>query len=540
MSGSSLGALVNNAGRNALNLYAKNLRFSRRSALAGAGGLAAALGLGACTDTSDVGSSAGGVPSVSSGVFNIPNPKNPLPSGKASIRWQDSGDNKANFFKPFFAAYQKKHPNVSIDYNGSDWSEIQQVISLGIRNGSEPDVFQLPSSIPIPTAVANKWIGAYDDVIENWADIRKSYPPGVFVNGVTDFGGKTYALPLVGGQRFNNLLLYNEDHAAKSDVDFSQISTWDDFRTSLKKITRKGSGQYYGLIVGLAQSGSLSGPISVMAEMAGLNGGLAGAASGLGINWKTGEFNFTDPIAVAAVELFLAIHSDGSFFPGSVSLTQDNAHDRFPQGVAATMLDGPWCIVQWETENAGFPFGVNLPPQKDPNNMWPATYGAGGNGKWVFKAKSPSRPFIGDIFSYISSDAAQTIWGSLDRAADPPPRLNSLSKAKLTNLESKGVTLAKEHMVIAPEPAARNRDVSLVYQNLKPPTPSYSDVIVGLITGQIKSGVQAAMKDLDTRYNKALDAAIALTNHRGGKVSRDDFVLKDWDPKSPYSKLYGA
>lgn len=519
------------------NWNAINGKLSRRAALGAIGGSAAALALAACTDTSGVSSSSSG-PTATNVKFNIPDPSRPLPGAKAQIRWQDSGDNKENFFKPFFAAYQKKHPNVTVNYTGSDWSQIQQVISLGIRNGSEPDVFQLPSQISIPTAVQNKWLGAYDDIIENWADIRNSYPPGVFVNGVTDFGGKTYAIPLVGGQRFNDLLLYDKDISQQSDVDFSQVSTWDDFRSSLKKITKKGAGKYYGLIVGLAQSGSLSGPISVMAEMAGLHGGLAGNASGLGINWKTGEFNFTDPIAIAAIELFLAIHSDGSFLPGSVSLTQDNAHDRFPQGVAAVIFDGPWSIVQWETENAGFSFDANIPPQQDPNNVWPTTYGPGGNGKWVYKAHSSNAPFIGDIFSYLTSDTAQTIWGQLDRAADPPPRLNSLSKAKLTELERKSVDLAKQYMVIAPEPAARNQDISQVYENLKAPTPAYSDVIVGLLTGQIKSSVQAAMKDLDTRYNKALDDAIALVNKRGGKVSRDDFVFKDWNPKSPYSKLY--
>ena len=77
----------------------------------------------------------------------------------AKLRWMDSGDQKAYFFKPFFAAYHKKNPGVTVNYDGSSWSQIQQVITLGIRNGSAPDVFQLPPQITIPNAVANGWIG---------------------------------------------------------------------------------------------------------------------------------------------------------------------------------------------------------------------------------------------------------------------------------------------------------------------------------------------------------------------------------------------
>lgn len=512
-------------------------RVTRRSALKVLGGGALAAAAAGCTNTSDTGAQPGASIPTSSTLFNIPNASPALPSGKFSVRWTDSGDQKAYFFKPFFTAYQKKHPNVTVNYSGTNWTQIQQVITLGISNGSDPDVFQLPGSITIPKAVASHWIGAYDDIVPNWDQVRKSYPPGVFVNGITDFSGKTYAVPLVGGQRFNNLSMYNRDYTDRADVDIDQIISWDDWRAALKKITKQGNGKYYGILMGISATSALSDPISTMAQMAGLRGGL-GIGSSLGVDWKTGEFNFTNPLAAEAIELFLAINSDGSFLPGSTSLDGAGASGRMPQGAAATLFDGPWDISLWHTQNPKFNLGLNIPAQANVKAITPTSYGPGGAGKWVYKVSSKAKPVIGDIFSYLTTAAAQTVWTKLDLAADPPPIASSLNQVGLTDTEKTSLSLAKKYMVIAPEPAVRNPDVSTVYQVIKAPTPSFSDVCVGLFTGQIKGGVKPALKGLQDRYDKALDDAIAAVNKQGGKVSRDDWVFSDWDPDKPYSKLY--
>ena len=88
----------------------------------------------------------------------------------STIRGQsqtDSGDRKANFLKPFFDAYHAKHDNVSVIYSGPNWTAIQQEITLGVRNGTAPDVFQLPSTITLAQAFVNKWVGAYDDIVQD-------------------------------------------------------------------------------------------------------------------------------------------------------------------------------------------------------------------------------------------------------------------------------------------------------------------------------------------------------------------------------------
>lgn len=507
-------------------------RMTRRRMLTAATAGLVGAGLAGCTDTSDV-PSGGGAPTTEAS-FAIQDPKTPLPSDPVSLRWMDSGDQKAYFFKGLFAAYQAKHDNVSITYDGSNWGQIQQVITLGIRNGTEPDVFQLPGSISIPTAVANGWIGSFDDIVPDLAEAKKRYPPGVFVNGITDFDSKTYAIPLVTGRRFNNLLMFNADYATMADVDPSQVMSWDDFRAMLQKITKQGAGKYFGLVMGLAADAHLSNVISVMAQMAGVAGGVA-VGGNPGFDWRTGEMNFTNPLTAEALELFLAINSDQSFVPGSNSLDDAGARGRMPQGAAGVIFDGPWDIELWQTQNPGFHLGLGLPPQADPAAVHPMTYAPGGNGKWVYKAKTSASTVIGDIFAYITTPDAQVQWTKLDGAADPSPMTSAIDQGGLQGLSAQSVQIAEDNMVLGPEPAARNADVSKVYQALISPTPSFSDVCVGLITGQIDQSVKSALQGCQDRYNKAFDAAITQVRKRGGNVTRDDWMFSDWDPTKPYA-----
>ncbi|MFC7619289.1 ABC transporter substrate-binding protein [Microlunatus sp. GCM10028923] len=502
-------------------------RLDRRRLLQLAAGVPAALSLAACTDTSDVASQAEQTaPSVD---FKIP-ANDGLPVGETKLRWVDSGDQKAEFFKPFFDEYRKVHGNVGVDYQGTNWNTIQQQVTLGLRNGTAPDVFQLPPSVTLAQAVENKWVGAFDDIVPDWRAVRSRFPAGTFANGVTDFDGKSYGAP-VSSATFSNLLLYNEDLVAKAGHDFSKIVSWDVFRTALRDVTKQGDGKYYGIIMGLTQPGQLSGSISTLAQMAGVAGGIGG------IDWRTGEYTYTHPIAEEAVELFLAINSDGSLFPGSTSIDAPGARGRFPQGVAAVILQGPWNIRPWTKADPNFPLALNIPPQRDPDAIQPIGYGPGGSNRYVYSSLTKAAPYIGDVWSYLLSERGQQAWAVLDGPADPAILPSSFDQVKLPELEQRSVEINKEHLVLTPWPGVRNPDVETVERVLKPLQPSFSDVCVGLLTGQL-TGVRQQLKSLQDRADRALDEAIATARKRGADVSRDDYVFSDWDPATSYDKLY--
>ncbi|HVX43567.1 MAG TPA: extracellular solute-binding protein [Mycobacteriales bacterium] len=510
---------------------------SRRSALQAMAAAGLGLGLAACTDTSNSSDSS---ESTVVGDFTIPDSGAKLPKGDTTLRWVDSGDQKAVFFKQFFDAYHQKHSNISIHYDGTNWNAIQQQITLGVRNGTAPDVFQLPAQMPKPDAVKNGWVGAVDDIVPNWPEVKKRYPKGMFVNGVTDFDGKTYGMPFTSNNRINNMLLFNVDYAEKAGYDLAHdVLSWDGFRAAARKLTKQGDGKYYGIIFGLTQAGTLSGPASMMAEMSGLRGGVdAGNTANSGIDWKTGNFNYTNDLAIEIVETLLALKQDGSVVPGSTSIDDPGARERMPQGSAALMFSGPWVIRQWKQDNADFRFGLNVPPQQNVHDIRPLSIAPGGPNQWFYSSRTKYGAVIGDLYNYIASLAGQKQWAKLDGSADPAAFPAALRSTKFDALESRALDIGRTYTRLRPDPAARNTDVTKVYREYVAPSPNFNDTLVGLYTGQVHTSVPKAMKSLQDRSEQALEKAIAKARSRGAHVSRDDWVFPDWDPQQPYTKLY--
>jgi multiple sugar transport system substrate-binding protein len=510
----------------ALNRYDARHPISRRAMLqllaVGGAGLAAT----ACAVSTQT---AAPPQKVSAGDFQIPNSGAKLPAENVTLRWMDSGDQKAVFFKAFFPVYHDKHPNVTVQYDGTNWNAIQQVIILGVRNGTAPDVFQLPLSITPQQAVANKWVGSVDDIVPNWPEVKKRFPSGIFANGITDFGGKTYGVPFTGNNRIENLFLFNEDYMKKAGYDpSSKVLTWDELRAACKKCTQQGAGKYYGIITGIAQASQLSGIVDTLAEMAGAHGNQ--------FNPLTGHYNFTSDQYIEATELLMAIKSDGSFLPGSTSLDAPGARGRFPQGDAAILFQGAWNIPAWKLTNPDFHLGLNLPPVKtDVASAFPISHKPGGSNIWYRSAVTKLGPVIGDIFNYLATVNGQTQWAEYDGAGDPSAFPQAITHAKLDPLSQRAFTIASKWAVIGPEPAVRNLKIGDVYLAEKLPTPSYSETIVGLFTGQLGSDVKAVMTKLQSSYERMLDDAIKLVNQREGtSITRDDFVFKNWNPRQSY------
>lgn len=499
----------------------------RMLGLVGAGG--AAMAAAACTDTSDSPEPGSDTPKVESD-FNIPDPAGEIPAG--DIRWVDSGDMKAKFFEAFFPEYEKARPGVKVDYQGSNWNAITEVISTGLRNGTAPDVFQLPSQITMGQAVSEGWIGAYDDIVPDFAEIKKRFPPWSFSPGANEFSGKTYGMPITGQGRLGTLMLFNADYTQNLDVDLAnEVIDWKQLREILKQLTEEGEGNYFGTLFSLAQPNGT--PVGPFAQMAGMHGGPDQ------IDLTTGEWNCTNPLLLESIELILQLKSDGSVHPDSPNMDAPDARGRMPQGQAAMMFQGPWNIPLWREENPEFNLDLNLPPQRDPNDIWKMTYGPGGSNQWVYHAKSKHTAIIGDIMSYVCSEDGQIQFGLHDGAADPPSLPEAVKQLKLDELQQKALELGNQWTLIAPDPAAANPDVTMVLEEQEQPTPNFSDTIVGLYTGEDKDDVETAMHKLADRQEQSLEDAIKVAKQRrGAKVDRDDWVFADWDPRKPYTKLY--
>lgn len=512
-------------------------QLSRRQALRLAGGTAAAMLAGdvltaaTATATAQTGA-ATPAPVASPAAITIVPTGAQLPTEPTTFTWMARGaGSKAIFLKQLFPAYQQAHPNITIQYEGLPPAELTRVLPLGVRNGNAPDAFEATDTIPVSQMVREGWIRPIDDIMPNFEEWKQSVPPGVLVDGITVFDGKVYGFPYLSNKAYQTLTLYNSTYMQETGYDPSaKPLTWDEFRDAAKKITEQGQGDYYGFIIGGKQAGQWGGAASSLAEMAGAAGGP--------INWSTGQYQYTAEPFKAAIDLLVALNTDGSVFPGVLQLDNVDVRAQVASGVAGMILEGPWNIPVWKQDYPGFQFGVGSQPIPNSGEQIPIGIGPGAWLPIFVYAESEHPEIAGDIFSYLASEDGQTafatITGGFPLALSETARQKAREAGGIDPRMIQAYSLFDEQVRTAPDPRARNPEVELVYLELQNLTPSFGEVVQGLFTGQL-GDAQAALQDLQDRSEAELERAIKAARDKGAQVSRDDWVFPNWDPTQDYT-----
>ncbi len=195
---------------------------------AGAAALLAACGGGKPASTpaapaTTAASTASGSAPASNGAIVIANSGAKLPTEGVKFNWVDSGDAKALFFKPYFAAYSQAHPNIAITYDPLPFDKITTLLPIGFQNNNAPDVFQLPGQISLGQAIQNGWARPIDDLIPDFDTWKAAFPPGSFLTGLNVFEGKTYGPPLTNPGGDTSLCYYYPPSDWKSGQPRSSI-----------------------------------------------------------------------------------------------------------------------------------------------------------------------------------------------------------------------------------------------------------------------------------------------------------------------------
>ncbi|GLQ55908.1 ABC transporter substrate-binding protein [Devosia nitrariae] len=492
---------------------------SRRSFLAGTAALGAATFLGTRR--------------ASAYDFNIPEPIGEL-KADGPFRWLDSGDQKAVFFRQFFEQYGRER-GIETVYDGLPFTEIATVLPLGIRNNTAPDVFCLPLGAQPSSAVQEGWVRSYDDLIPDIESWKAKFPAGAFLEGLNMFDGKTYGLPYTSGRYCAATLLFNRK--LMNDAGFdpeSEPLTWDTFREAARKITEGSGGRTYGFIIGGAQVNRWNDVVRTLAQLAGASCGAGSIYAG--IDFRTGEVVFDADQFVEAVELLIAMQSDGSIFPGSMSMNAPQARAFMPQGAAGMILQGPWNVPQWERENPDFDFGLAQPPTPQGVEQGYTTgEGVASQGVTVYiNALSRNPEIAADVFHYLGTEQGQIDWANIDGVADAPVFRSAIENSQMSERSRAVVALFDKFVRVGPNPFVANAQLSEVAKAYSPPTPSLAETVQGLVTGQIQ-GVKESLTELVSATNTALDAAIETAKANGAEVSRDDFVFGNWDPSKDYT-----
>lgn len=512
----------------------RNLRsFSRRQFLHLLGGAGAISLLGACGTSSPAAApttqasaaAATAAPATASGPIRIPSTGAQLPTEQVTLRWIDSGGPKSFFTKQYLAAYQQAHPNITIQYDALSFSEIGKVVPLGIQSGNAHDIFQLPLNVTPGQAVREGWITALDDVIPNFAAWKAAFPNGSFLQGINEFDGKIYSFPWISERRYDTLTVFNPELMQRAGYDLAtKPLTWDEFRSAAKKVTEQGKGQYYGLIIG-AKDPNYFTRFQRLAQLAGASGG--------DINWKTGQYQYTSDGFLAAIDLLLALKSDGSIFPGSTGLDQTSAGTTFATGVAGMYLDGPWRIWITLQESTDFIFDVTGAPQPTADTTATITYLPLPTQQLYVYADSPQKIVAGDALSYIGTEEGQAAVsaltnGTLQMAFPTANQQASDPRSQRAN------ELFERDMRRGPILTVRNPDAEKANLELKAAKPSLGEIIQGIYSGQL-TDPRAALQDLQDRSEAELERAIKAAQAKGAQVSRDDWAFPNWDPSRDYA-----
>lgn len=506
---------------------ATGIGMTRRSFLAVSGGLTAAA-LTGCSPRS------GGTHGGPNGDIKIPAPKVKLPKGKVSFSLMDSDDTKAPFWKQLFDAYQKKHPNISCTYDGMPWNKIEEVLPLGIKNGTAQDGIQLPTTIPLTRAVSDGWLAPLDDLVPDFAKWKASFPELTFAEGAQMADGKVYMVRLASDRRHYALLHYNTKYLQDAGYDPSAKSlTWDEFRTAARKVTKAGDKRYYGVVIEAGQPLRLESIVDWLAAPAG--GLQVGSTVGPYVDPKSGEFYYTNDAVVGAIELLLALKKDGSVFPGSNSMLAPECWPRVARGQAGMVMGGPWVTVLYETQNPDFHFGVGDSPVTGSDPL-PKGYSViGGDGIEVY-AKSKAKEVAADVLMYASSMDGQAAWAKICGVGNPAIRPEAMKALEHTfKPQSKQCLALADKLVAKPEPLIANPDTAKVPPEEQPLSPNFGEVIQAIFVGET-TNVRKALTDLKDRAERARDDAIAKARKKGAKVSREDWVFTNWDPRKDYTK----
>lgn len=504
-------------------------RLDRRGLLRAAGLIsgAAVLGAAGCSPPAE--------DQAESELITIPDTGANLPTGDVTLRWVDSGDAKVAFWKQFWPKYQKKHPNIKVQYDPMPWTKIQEILPLGVRNKTAHDVFPLQQDVFFPPqAVEWGWVAPLDDVIPDFAKWKAAFPEGTLLDGIHIHDGKTYSFPVASNKRYLNMLLGNAQVLDRAGVDFGdKTPQWTEFREAAKKITAAGKGRFYGALI----PGDPKYLQTMILHLAHGAGRPFISGVGAGIDPKTGEYVYASDEVIAAVELLLAIKGDGSVMPGSNSMTDQEAWPRVQRGNAGLILGSAPMIARWEQEDPDFAYHVSGQPEPDGKTPVPLASNPAdlGNSSWLY-AGSKVKEVAGDIFSYTGSVAGQTAWSQLAGVSNPSVFPEAVKEMidKATPGGRKAIELG-QGLVDAPALLVRNPDIAKVVASRKKVTPDFGEVLQGIYLGRI-TDVKAALTDVKSRTEQALDAAIAAAQKGGAKVSRTDFVFPNWDPTKDYTK----
>ncbi|MGW5129178.1 ABC transporter substrate-binding protein [Streptomyces cyslabdanicus] len=251
-----------------------NIRRSRRAAVAVVLGSALALTATACGDDG----SGSGKSKGSEG------------SGKGEITfWDNNGGVRTDVWKQIIADFEKKYPDIKVNYVGIPAASAQSKFDTAIQGGGLPDVGGVGTAMLAEIAAQ----GALEPLDDRLAKSELNGKLSENVLGVSKAAGGGDTLYQVPTSVNNGTLWYRTDLFEKAGLDAP--TTWGKFYEAADKLTNKGKNAFGFTIRG--GEGSIAPALDAVYGQTGITS-----------FWNGDKTTVNDPKNVAALEKYVALY----------------------------------------------------------------------------------------------------------------------------------------------------------------------------------------------------------------------------------------
>ena len=295
--------------------------------------------------------------------------------------WSWRVEDKAAYEK-IFAAYEKEHPGVTVDFKPFKATEYNKILATGLAGSDGPDVPQVRSYGGLQTTVASGSLVPLDGQVD-----LSSWDENIVAGAKGKEDGKLYSVPLA---RQATVLFY--DKKLFSDNGVQVPTTWDQFIAANETFLKKG-------ITPLAVGAKDDWTLPIVHEI------LAGSRFG-GTEFQkavqSGAKDFTDPDFVASVEVLKTLEK---YMPKSVTgVAVTDAMTLFSSGKAAMYPGGSYDLATLQKANPEMDLGVfQVPPPPGAPAGATGTTAGWADGNFAVNAKSPHKDAAMELVKWMST-----------------------------------------------------------------------------------------------------------------------------------------
>lgn len=379
----------------------------------------------------------------------------------------------------------------------------KNVVQMALSAGNPPDVFELNGGLTIPQLAQANSILPLDKYATE--DFKNNFYPEVFKQKQFYDNGKLYAIP---ERAAFYRLIYNKELFSKAGI-AEPPKTLEELKADAKKITEMGKGEYYGFVAALKTGSTWLRFTDNVCTISGQTGENA-------FDWKTAKFDFTKQ--KRALEFLISLDKEKIMAPGALLLDIEVARAQFGQGKYAMMIDGNWqvaqfgnneikCDVDWDSA----PIPVFEGDKRGKSFMFfdMSKLIAAGS-KYPDQSWNFVKFLLDNQGEFVKSGEPLRTMIKANDAANIPANYKGIKN--FTDIENSKAFPLQVHNFLT---KLEGDKVEMVYQS----------IFAG------KTSIDKGLEDLNTRYNAALDKALAE-----GSISKEDITIPGFDYFDYYNK----